>query len=89
MAVALARAGATGRACARAADAEPLVRFLNQEWAQARTLASLSEAALPPQREHLIARALAVGPWEHLLDSLASIAPDAVRTVATERFDGA
>ncbi|MGW7468786.1 tetratricopeptide repeat protein [Streptomyces xantholiticus] len=88
LAVALARAGDADRASARAADAEPLVRFLNQESAQATKLASLSDAVLPPQREHLIARALAVGSWKDVLARLASLAPDAVRAIATERFSG-
>ncbi|MFD5548755.1 hypothetical protein ACFWJQ_18770 [Streptomyces goshikiensis] len=88
LAEALARAGATDRASARVADAQPLVRFLDQELAQSAMLTTLSDAARSPQREHLIAQALAVGPWERVLDRLAAVAPDAVRTVATELYGG-
>ncbi|MEU7607692.1 hypothetical protein [Streptomyces sp. NPDC041003] len=88
LAVELARAGRTDRAAARAADAAPLVRLLDRESAQALKPASLADAALPPQREHLLAQALAVGSWREVLPRLASLAPDAVRTVATECFGG-
>ncbi|MEV4947928.1 hypothetical protein [Streptomyces sp. NPDC053755] len=86
LAAALGKAGAVDRASARVADAEPLVRFLDQELAQAITLASLSDVATPPQRARLLAQALAVGPWQSVVDRLASVAPDAVRTAAVELF---
>ncbi|MGQ4361673.1 hypothetical protein [Streptomyces sp. SAS_272] len=88
LAVALAQVGDTRRATARAAEAEELVHLQHQKTAQAHTLARLADSVPSPHRERMIAKALALGSWQGLLKQVAHLAPEAVRTLAAERFGG-
>lgn len=84
----LAQVGDTRRATARAAQAEEPVHLQHRKTVQAHTLARLADSVPSPHRERMIARALAPGSWQDLLEQGAHLAPEAVRTSAVERFGG-
>ncbi|MER6563580.1 hypothetical protein ABT300_38855 [Streptomyces sp. NPDC001027] len=86
--MALAQVGDTPRTTARALEAEELVHLRHQKSAQAHTLARLADSVPSPHRERMIARALALGSWQDVLKHVASLAPEAVRALAAERFGG-